>query len=326
MVVIECKERKGILMKRNINRFGVCAAVSLFLIAAVLSLPGLAFADASDEAAKAPEAIAAAAEGAPDTLIAGKVTKVEEKDEGVAITLDDGKDGVVLNISELRFVYDQKAKAHASLGDVKAGIELTAVLPKNAPLALSAPPQTGAVFGLILNSDAGTSKLDLFDENLLSADGELKLNIDESTPIGADTGVKRVFTADDLKNKELIVFYEVVLESMPAQTAPSYVLILTDAPEAEAEPEVAVAEAKYVGLRAAAEAKGYTVTWVSNARPITLEKGDITVTVTIGSDAFTYTHLTKDVQPLDSADKLDLPTRLTDGKTMVADSFIQLLK
>ena len=113
---------------------------------------------------------------------------------------------------------------------------------------------------------------------------------------------------------------------MPAQTAPSYVLILTDAPEAEAEPEVAVAEAKYVGLRAAAEAKGYTVTWVSNARPITLEKGDITVTVTIWSDAFTYTHLTKDVQPLDSADKLDLPTRLTDGKTMVADSFIELLK
>jgi hypothetical protein len=81
-----------------------------------------------------------------------------------------------------------------------------------------------------------------------------------------------------------------------------------------------------VGLRAAAEAKGYVVTWVSKTQPITLSKGDITVTVTVGSDAFTYTHRTKDVQPLDSVTKLDLPTLLTDGKTMVAGSFIELLK
>jgi hypothetical protein len=311
-------------MKKVTDRSGLGAALALLLVLGAALLPGLAFAEDAKAEAEAP---AAADEGAPDSLITGEVTKVEAGDGGgVAITLDDGKDGIVLNISELRFVYDRKAKAVASLDDVKEGLSIAAVLPKNAPLALSAPPQTGAVFGLILNSDAGESKLDIFDENLLSADGELKLNIDADTPIAADTGVKRVFTEEDLKNKELIVFYDTVSMSLPAQTAPSYVLILNAPTEKAPEEAAPAAEAKYVGLRAAAEAKGYTVTWVSNAQPITLQKGDITVTVTIGSDAFTYTHLTKDVQPLDSAEKLDLATRLTDGKTMVADSFIELLK
>jgi hypothetical protein len=308
-------------MKRSVNRLGVCAAVSLLLLSAALLLPGAAFAEDADA-----ETEAGAARSA---LIAGEVTKLTKGDGTVGITLDDGKDGIVLNISDLRFAYDQKAKAYASLDDVEEGMRIAAVLPKNAPLALSAPPQTGAVFGLLLNSDAGTSKLDVFDEDLVSGDGELKLIIGESTLIQKDTGEKRVFTAEDLKNQELIVFYDVVLESLPAQTTPSFVLILTEAPEAAPADEVAsetAATVEYVGLRAAAEAKGYTVTWVSKTQPITLRKGDITVTVTIGSDAFTYTHLTKDLQPLDSVEKLDLATQLVGGKTMVAGSFIELLK
>ncbi|MDR2295514.1 MAG: copper amine oxidase N-terminal domain-containing protein [Clostridiales Family XIII bacterium] len=321
-------------MNKGINRLGVCAAVALSLILTAVPFPALAFAEDAETGAEVTAEAVAADSGATNGLIEGEVTKAEKKDGSVALTLDDGKDGVVLNITELRFAYDRKTKEAASLDEVKTGMRIAAVLPKHAPLALSAPPQTGAVFGLILNSDAGTSKLDIFDENLLSSDGDLKLLVGESTPIQKDTGEKRVFTADDLKDKELIVFYDVVTESLPAQTAPSFVLILTPAPSeaapSEAEPAdgpaTAVAEVKYVGLRAAAEAKGYTVTWVSNAQPITLHKGDITATVTIGSDAFTYTHLTKDVQPLDSVDKLDLVTRLVDGKTMVANSFTELLK
>ncbi|MDR2131721.1 MAG: copper amine oxidase N-terminal domain-containing protein [Clostridiales Family XIII bacterium] len=311
-------------MNSIIKKFGVLAAISSLLLLAALA-PCAAFAE---DAASGTATTAAASETeASDALIAGKVTKVTKSDDGVAITLDDGKGGIVLNISEPRFVYDQKAKAYASLDDVKEGIRIAAVLPKNAPLALSAPPQTGAVFGLILNEDAGTIKLDVFDEELLSGDKSLKLNISKDTLIGKDTGEKRVFTADDLKNEELIVFYEVVTTSLPAQTAPKFVLILSEAPVASA-PEEAPEESApvvYVGLRAAAEAKGYTVTWVSNARPITLSKAGVTATVTIGTDAFTYTHLTKDIQPLDSAEKLDLATRLVGGKTEVASSFIDLL-
>jgi hypothetical protein len=321
-------------MKKSIKALGVCASVLSVLLLVAL-LPTAAFAEEADAAADVTAATeaattdATAAERVGSMLIAGKITKLAESDGVTSVTVDDGEDGVVLHLSELRFVYDQKAKAYAGLEDLAEGLQITAVLPENAPLALSLPPQTSAVFGLLLNSDASTFKLDFFDGELLSSDGNLKLNISEETLINSDTGEKRVFTADDLKDKELLVFYDVVKESLPAQTAPTFVLILTPVADEAAPEEPATeepAEAAYVGLRAAAEAKGYTVTWTSNSQPITLTKGDITVTVTIGSDAFTYEHLTKDVQPLDSVEKLDLVTRIEGGKTEVADTFIELLK
>jgi hypothetical protein len=322
-------------MKSFIDKLGICAAVSLLVLLAAL-LPTAVFAAETDATAETDAAVTSEAAAATENvLITGEVTKAAETDDGLSVTLDDGKDGIVLMISKLRFVYDLKAKDYAALADVDEGLQITAVLPENAPLALSAPPQTGAVFGLILNSDAGTFKLDVFDEDLLSGDGDLKLNISEDTLIYKDTGEKRVFTADDLKNQELIVFYDTVQTSQPAQTAPSVVLILSAAPDAApveepaeepSDEDAVAAEATYVGLRAGAEAKGYTVTWVSNNQPITLSKGDVTATVTIGTDAFTYTHLTKDIQPLDSLDKLDLVTQLTGGKTMVSSTFIELLK
>jgi hypothetical protein len=182
---------------------------------------------------------------------------------------------------------------------------------------------------LILNSDADAYKIDVFDADLVSSDGNLKLNIGEGTLIRGADGKEAEAPAP---NDELLVFYTVVATSQPAQTTPSLIITLSSA---AADEETAdsdelgsggVGPAEYVGLRATAEAKGYTVTWTSNAAPITLTKGDVTATVTIGSDAFTYTHLTKDMQPLDSVDKLDLVTRLVDGKTMVASTFIDLLK
>ncbi len=82
----------------------------------------------------------------------------------------------------------------------------------------------------------------------------------------------------------------------------------------------------YTELREGAEAKGYKVTWTSHKAPITITKDDITAEVTIGSDEFTYTHMTRDLQPLDKMEKLAMPTKLENGKTMVPQSFIDALK
>jgi hypothetical protein len=314
-----------------------CAAISLLVLSAAL-LPATVFADDADAApgaeasavtTAAETTAAAAADAAGSALIAGKVTEVREHatdSDEVRITVDDGKGGVVLNISELLFVYDQKTDALVSLSDVEKDMEIAAVLPANSPMAQSMPPQTGAVYGLILNSNADEYKLDVFDADLVSGDGNLKLNI------GADTKVYFAHKQDTeviAPDSELLVFYTVVATSQPAQTTPSRIIVLTPAAAVEKDAETPAepaAEAEYVGLRAAAEAKGYTVTWTSNKAPITLTKGDVTATVTIGSDAFTYTHLTRDMQPLDSVDKLDLPTQLDGSTTVVADTFIELLK
>ncbi|MDR1245953.1 MAG: copper amine oxidase N-terminal domain-containing protein [Clostridiales Family XIII bacterium] len=322
-------------MKRTINRLGLFAAVSLLLLLGAM-LPTAAFAEDAETTAVTTAAgdETAAQTAVRSAAITGVVTKFDEElfeADGVvsySITLDDGKDGVVLQITDLRFVYDQELKTFMSLEDVEVGMQVTAILPENAPLATSMPPQTGAAFGLILNSDADAYKIDVFDADLVSSDGDLKLNIGEGTLIrGADGKEAEAVEPND----ELLVFYTVVATSQPAQTTPSLIITLSSAAaetgaDSDKPADDTAAPVGYVGLRATAEAKGYTVTWTSNSAPITLTKDDVTATVTIGTDAFTYTHLTRDMQPLDSVDKLDLVTRLVDGKTMVANTFIELLK
>ncbi|MDR1571460.1 MAG: hypothetical protein LBS32_02940 [Clostridiales Family XIII bacterium] len=163
-------------MNRKIMNRAVCAAVSLLLLSAgAFAVPAFAV-DAEVEAGATAEETATDAEvtAAADPLktgsITGKVTKVEKGEDSISVTIDDGKDGYVLHLGEQRFVYDQKAKDYAGPEDIAEGIQITAFLPKDAPSMLSMPPQVSAVFGVLLNSDAGTATLGYFDEELLSSD------------------------------------------------------------------------------------------------------------------------------------------------------------
>ena len=82
---------------------------------------------------------------------------------------------------------------------------------------------------------------------------------------------------------------------------------------------------KYVPLREEAEAKGYQVVWTSHSEPIKITKDDKVLLVTIGSKEFTYTHMTRDLQPLDRMEALSMIVKLEEGKTMVPSSMIEAL-
>ncbi len=56
----------------------------------------------------------------------------------------------------------------------------------------------------------------------------MKLNIGENTVIMNTKGECRVFTAEDIKNKNAAVIYDVTTRSIPAQTTPLLVLLLED--------------------------------------------------------------------------------------------------
>ena len=56
----------------------------------------------------------------------------------------------------------------------------------------------------------------------------MKLNIGENTVIMNTKGEQRVFTAEDIKNKNVAVIYDVTTRSIPAQTTPLFVMILED--------------------------------------------------------------------------------------------------
>lgn len=90
------------------------------------------------------------------------------------------------------------------------------------PVPLIYPPQYRAV--VMAREDQRRSvKVDFFDEQLISRDGMLKLNLTPYTPVLLENG--QMFTGSPA-NRSLAVVYGPTTRSIPAQTSPYEVIVL----------------------------------------------------------------------------------------------------
>ncbi|MCM3636652.1 hypothetical protein M3152_02885 [Sporosarcina luteola] len=105
---------------------------------------------------------------------------------------------------------------------VKVGDIVTGFYDANAPTPFIYPPQYRAVVMAKERSDQFV-KVEFFDQNLVSSDGSLKLNLNRSTPILLENGQS---FAGIPANRELIVIYSTTTRSIPAQTTPHKVIVL----------------------------------------------------------------------------------------------------
>ena len=193
-------------------------------------------------------------------------------------------------------------------------------------------------------SAIGNVFVGIFDENMLSSDKELKLNVADSTIIVDKAG--KAFTGE-LAGSRLAVVYAIMTLSLPPQTTPSKIVVL-EAAEAEdvapvatpapMTPEVPVAApaesakpdvskmaisvdgkvinappAYYnadglimVPVRAIAEALGFTVHWDEAARMVVLNNF---ITFEPGKDYYTYARM--------APFTLGAAPELKDGRTYV---------
>lgn len=94
------------------------------------------------------------------------------------------------------------------------------------PVPMIYPPQYTAV-AIAVDLPAGQSvKVDRFDEDLISFDNTLKLNIADTTEIVFEDGMEFPGDLEILVNRKLIVVYDISTRSIPAQTTPLKVVIL----------------------------------------------------------------------------------------------------
>ncbi|MEA4974050.1 MAG: hypothetical protein VB119_12920 [Candidatus Metalachnospira sp.] len=123
--------------------------------------------------------------------------------------------------SVVNFVVDSRTYfidgAVLSVGDAVIGF-----YDPNLPTILIYPPQYHAVV-MSRKRINQSVKLDYFDENLISSDGTLKLNIARATRTSLTNG--QPFTAN-LGNHNLAVVYGFTTRSIPAQTTPRQVIVL----------------------------------------------------------------------------------------------------
>ena len=105
---------------------------------------------------------------------------------------------------------------------VSIGDRVTALYDANAPALLIYPPQYQALI-VVKDHPYQHVKVDYFNSQLVSSDGQLKLNISHSTPILLPNN--QFFTANP-SNHHLLVVYSSATMSIPAQTTPNKIIVM----------------------------------------------------------------------------------------------------
>ncbi len=134
-------------------------------------------------------------------------------------------------------------------------------------------------------------KLSVFDEELLSDDGELKLNVNPDIPYYSKTREATLISG------KALVFYDVTTRSIPAQTTPLAIVKLADEPFFEngdlsgveafhvnkdgdyyiAYTPVTVDGTQMIPVRDLAEALGFTVGWDGETNTVTVGQASFTI-------------------------------------------------
>lgn len=241
----------------------------------------------------------------------GHIVNVDKNDGGISILVKakedkkDTLDEIVFHLSEDVLLLSDKTMEEIETSHLKEDMKVLVFYRANTPMTLSIPPQA-TPDGLVVleNKDLHFTKIAKFNDELVSKDNELKLNIQKDTPMVDTKGEKLV--EEDLKDENLLVFYDMTTKSIPAQTNPHKVIlldevdieeeltvldkILIDTDEADDKQTKSLENEMYrnedklvmVPLREVGIALGYEVTWDGEKRAAQLTKGAQWTEVVIG--------------------------------------------
>lgn len=222
--------------------------------------------------------------------------------------------------------------------EIKTGDKVTGYYDANKPMIMIYPPQYTTEV-ICVKDEAKNIMVDIFNEELVSSDNFLKLNISEQTEIVLKNGTPY---NGDIFGRKIVVTYGVTTKSIPAQTTPSKIVVLSEKNMFEEANEWPLEESTYtpdvskmdiivsgkkisaptpytnstgtvmVPLRAIAEALDFSVKWESKNKSVQIGIG---TSLTIGEDLYIYMK----TAPI----KLGTSPELIDGRTFVPLSFFR---
>ncbi len=275
----------------------------------------------------------------------GVVKEIKQLEEYVYVSLADGNTDEIIGVfslSEETMIVDQATGETIKSSELKEGQKLTGYCRKDMPMILIYPPRISPELVVVKDEEEKSFvKHSNFNDELVSADNSLKLNISEDTVITNQLGEE--YEAEQLYNEDLVVFYTVTTRSIPAQTNPSKIIVLkkqsqenivtpdendeiSDIDESNEIDKIAEMikedsykkdEAVMVPLRKIAEHLGYEIEWNNENRSIILKKENASFTLTIGKEDYGYNK---------SLGKFEQAPELSNGKTYVTQSFIDRLR
>lgn len=243
----------------------------------------------------------------------GKITDVTQDIYGMQVSVKTADGTIVLNCGEDTWIADATTGLPLNLND---RINDNVLIYHSSMMTFSLPPQSPAV--AILGNVTEKSNLsyavvekvirDKDGITVVTDNGGRYITIAQNIKIKSFV-TKNIVTADDITvGSEMLLGYDMITLSEPGLATADKAILLSQGEEAQAAVEMKP-------LRAAAEKMGYNVEW--NKGMITLSKGGVKVTMTIGKETAER-----------NGQKLDLfqAPELRDNVTYVPSDLLDMLK
>lgn len=246
--------------------------------------------------------------------VEGIISKITEEMSGNSLVTVEGEEPFHFYFNEGTIILNNLGKEV----QLKEGMKFTAYIDASKPMILIYPPRYSPEVIIANTEEVGTVQLDQFDENFLNKNKDLVVNLNDQTSITNLAGKK--LTPKEMIHKNVLIFYEVVLESFPMQTGPSKVIVLDPSAEELVNQIVErdnyeVNGVKMIPLRLIAEQLDYKVEYSSKVA--ILSKGAVSFTITIGSKKYGYNKALRTFS--------EAPALLEYGKTYVPIELLELL-
>ncbi|PIC64124.1 copper amine oxidase [Sporosarcina sp. P13] len=220
--------------------------------------------------------------------VEGIIESVEKGEAATLYTIKQGEERPVFAVTEDTLVFDNTGQqVELDIGDKVSGYT-----DSNKPMIMIYPPQYSPEVVIVEKDESATGTVGVFDDELVDPYLKLQLNVDETTDLSSVTG-KQV-KVDDLKGKDLLVFYTTTTRSIPEQTTPEKVVVLdgNTGDQAASVEQIIIDDhymvdgVKMVPLRLLAEKLGYVVD--STGEGAIVSKGAPSYTITRGQKEYGY--------------------------------------
>lgn len=261
----------------------------------------------------------------------GKILKVIKGDSNTSIQVivdEDDEYGYIFHISEDVALWDRGTEEVADREGLKEGMEVEVYYHQDTPMTMSLPAQLTPGLVVIQGEETyGSTYMGEFNKDFISTDNYLHLTIGEDTLIVNEKGEE--LTVEEMYKKTSIVFYGASTRSIPAQTTPSKIVVITEKEnivveereENEIEDEVVENEIKeevkeMIALRATVSELGYKVQW-NDDKSVELTKQNQTIILNVGNVDYSLNR---------SLGKFSKAPELKNGTLYVSASILDIMK
>lgn len=247
----------------------------------------------------------------------GKITSIEPEKGVKNVCVGTYEEDIRFGLSGREVIIDGETGSLLTIDELKEQMQVMVVYPKNAPMGMSLPAYCSLQVAIIVMPMQGSVAVGYFDDELVNEEKTLALNIQRNTMILNTKGEKRIFTEEDIKNRDAVVIYTDTTRSLPPQTSPDMVLILPDEVALmmteELSEEAHEEKVAYLPLREIAMQRGYSVTWQHKEKRIILAKAEEVIKVSLRDDMLIVDG------------KEQLPFKWIDQKVFVTQEMLQCL-